>query len=234
MVRALGLLPLLLLLGRGLARLGDSDLGDAAGREHAVAAAHAPRQELVDAVGDDAAPMLGVRAAGRQRDGRGGGHGRRGRGHRAVAVTHTALLQLPARVLLRQLGYGQSPLADFGRAGRAEWPAAGCHQRAVDARGHAHHVVHHAIVLRVLRETEGEGGLEPMGYLLASASRGCGLGHQLLEFRPLWDVALTELLGAGLGVQPPDAVQGLEATGFKGPVSGVLPSPGIHCMNIRT
>ena len=214
----LGLLPLLLFLGRGLSGLGDFDLGDAAGREHTVPARHAPRDELVDAVGDHAAPVLRVGAAGRQRDGGCGDHGRARRGRRAVAVAHAVLLQLLARVHLRQLGHGHAPLADLGRAGGAERAAAGGHQRTVHAGGHAHHVVHHAIVLRILGEAKGEGGLDLVRHLLASALAGGGFGHQVLELWPLRDVGPAELLGAGFGVQPPDAVQGLVAARFKGPV----------------
>ena len=169
------LLPLLLLLFLwcGLPGSGQLYFGDKARGVYVVLPRHAAGHEALNAPGG----LPGLLAAGGQAH-RIAGPGR-GRGDGAVTVAHAALLQLLAAVPGKQLRHCQPALPDLRRAGGAERPTGGGHQRAVEAGGHAHQVVHHSVVLGVVREGDGEGVLDFLAQLLAGRFGGGGFGNQV-------------------------------------------------------
>lgn len=67
---------------------------------------------------------------------------------------HCALLQLLDAVLFKEFKDSKTSLADLWWAAWTEWTATSSYQGAVDACGHAYHMVHDPIVLGVLWEVK--------------------------------------------------------------------------------
>lgn len=98
----------------------------------------------------------------------------------------------------------------------------------MDTGCNAHHVIHAAIVFRVMRKSKSKCVFHTLGGFLGGALPLGGSGRPLLQLRPLGDIPLTELLGFWTPLQATQPLQRLVAARLQCPVLGMFSFCGVH------